>query len=314
MAADVLRTLQREFAGASLADLHHGCQILTPDETIAWEKDLPRRERELVGRPHHGWQILTPGETVESAAYLPALERELVGRPLAVTFLRLPDGRTCHGCFFGDPDTLRRYRRLSRVVAQNLRDVPAAARYLDALPAPLPADVREPGLVWTQLLYVLGDCCDSPRLRVGHDVWQIWSDDAPTIYIPRHWLAQDLFTASAAALDLILQPQEPPTATERLTVEVASRRVILDGVPVVVNHPAAFRLIQALIDHSHTHSGGVMTREDFDRRPGLKGRIDRLIRQHMPLRLQFIIRSRSGHGGGYWLQLAPQKVRHDPRR
>jgi hypothetical protein len=101
-------------------------------------------------------------------------------------------------------------------------------------------------------------------------------------------------------------PQEkvPARSPERLTIDPDTFSVTLDGKTDTVNHPGAFHFFKMIADAR----GQLVSRETLEQAPACKGRVDKL-RTHLPKRLNSLIKSRAGNGGGYWLQLPPKKTR-----
>jgi hypothetical protein len=91
-----------------------------------------------------------------------------------------------------------------------------------------------------------------------------------------------------------------PTA-ERLTIDPDTFSVTLDGKTDTVDHPGAFHFFQMIADAR----GRVVSHKKLARALACKGRLDKL-RTHLPERLNSLIKSRAGNGGGYWLQLPPK--------
>jgi hypothetical protein len=90
--------------------------------------------------------------------------------------------------------------------------------------------------------------------------------------------------------------------SDRLQFNEATQTVTLDGCTYSVRNRIVFLFLMALYRR----------REEEDPIPakqlpsGKKGRIDKLLKRHLPLELRRIVQRQSGRGGGYWL-CVPQK-------
>jgi hypothetical protein len=87
----------------------------------------------------------------------------------------------------------------------------------------------------------------------------------------------------------------------RIVIKLESQSVSLDRCTITVGDPGALRIFQRIAE---CH-GALTSVEELNRIPGCRGRIDRRIKDHLPLRLRDLIRSKAGPGGGYWLHLPP---------
>jgi hypothetical protein len=95
----------------------------------------------------------------------------------------------------------------------------------------------------------------------------------------------------------------------RLTYDATTKSVCLDDSSFVIEDPAAFGIFKMLFEAG----GQIVTRRQLKNLPGCKGRVDRKIKNHLKEYnnkvLSYVIKSKVGRGGGYWITLPAELVR-----
>jgi hypothetical protein len=84
-----------------------------------------------------------------------------------------------------------------------------------------------------------------------------------------------------------------------LDLDCATQTVTVKGRAFGIDHPAAFQAFRMIAEAK----GSLVSVHAIRQLPGCKGRVDRLLREHLPTDIRSLIRSKKGQGGGYWLQL-----------
>jgi hypothetical protein len=141
----------------------------------------------------------------------------------------------------------------------------------------------------------------------------------PTPLALRDWLVT-IMTIASIGKDLIdeapstplleemfspVSPEEKTTSGDRLSINEMTRNVILDGRSHGIENPSAFRLFVALFK-AHCESRtpiSVRALTSAAAFPGNDTRPNRLFDKHLSPTIRAIIKSKRGHGGGYFLSL-----------
>jgi hypothetical protein len=92
-------------------------------------------------------------------------------------------------------------------------------------------------------------------------------------------------------------------STASVLLDSASHTVWLGDRKISVVHPHAY----AVFERIYSAKGKLVTAEEIRKLPSCKGRIDRLLREHLRPPLRKCIRSKAGRSGGYWFRAPANK-------
>jgi len=280
---DALKYLHAQFQGVPLPqrDLWHGRLL---------EEGYPLADAGLEPAPIDSWSIIQAHERLARKPRI-AVDTSLVG---CQQFER--------GRYFGDAKLLEGFRSLASMAFTALQGGPFEGLVNQVRRADSPRDCSP---CWVDVLYLLAERKGSPLLHAPRRTASCMGGDDPTnpemfTVVGYTFLFQDLFTASAAAIDLLLTTKTPsaadqdppPPPPERLVIDLQTNSATLNGCTYSDLDPDALQILKAIWEAR----GNWMSSSTLQKLPGLeRARIDRILKK-LPSALDALICSATGEG------------------
>jgi hypothetical protein len=221
----------------------------------------------------------------------------LAQKPRVATDIALVKGSPFErGRYFGDRKLVTVFRSLASAAYQAILGGPFADLTGQVLRADSP---RDHSPCWVDVLYLLADRGDSPLLRAPRRENSVMGGDAQNpdtfIGVTYAFLFTDLFTASMAAIDLLLTERTPPADDEqskRLQIDLQTNTATFDGCTFGDLDPDALQVLDVI----WKARGVWVSSEELKALPGLDGaRVDRLLKK-LPDKLRRLITGATGKG------------------